>query len=146
MLLFSSMFHRRLHPAIFNFETRLYKSISLHNYIKEWVSCKLLFISDKTKVILYGSQSFKRRMLSHQIATLDDIALASNTTWSNLVINFTKIFTIIRYIKEISSKTTFFHLRNISIYLILEALCLQVMLKNYFMHFIFLNLITAICC
>ena len=81
--------------------------------IKTWMTRNFLLLnSDKTEVLILGSKHL-RDTLSNDIATLDDIALASNETVRNLGVIFDPDLSFNSLLKQIS-RTAFFHLRNIS--------------------------------
>ena len=72
----------------------------------------LLLNSDKREVLILGPKHL-RDTLSNDIAAQDDIALASNETVRNLGVIFDPDLSFNSHLKHIS-RTTFFHLRNIS--------------------------------
>ncbi|RCU35148.1 hypothetical protein DVA81_17760 [Acinetobacter baumannii] len=80
--------------------------------IKDWMTCKFLLLnSDKTEVIVLGPKHL-RDALCIDIVTLDGIALASSTTIRNLGVTFDQDMSFNAHIKQ-TSRTAFFHLRNI---------------------------------
>lgn len=81
--------------------------------IKTWMSSNFLMLnSDKTEVIVLGAKHL-RNSLSEDIASLDGIALTSNTTVRNLGVIFDQDLSFDPYIKQ-TTRTAFFHLRNIA--------------------------------
>ncbi|RCU38734.1 hypothetical protein DVA76_17340, partial [Acinetobacter baumannii] len=80
--------------------------------IKNWMTCNFLLLnSDKTEVIVLGPKHL-RDALCIDIVTLDGIALASSTTVRNLGVTFDQDMSFNAHIKQ-TSRTAFFHLRNI---------------------------------
>ncbi|XP_037607481.1 uncharacterized protein LOC119477468 [Sebastes umbrosus] len=81
--------------------------------IKTWMTCNFLMLnSDKTEVIVLGPERLRNK-LSNDIVTLDGIALASSTTVRNLGVIFDQDMPFNSHIKQ-TSRTAFFHLRNIA--------------------------------
>ena len=72
----------------------------------------LLLNSDKTAVIVFGLECFKKKLSSSTI-TLDSISLASGTTGRNLGAHFHQDLSFDLHIKWVSA-TAFFHLCNIA--------------------------------
>ncbi|XP_074496841.1 uncharacterized protein LOC141770891 [Sebastes fasciatus] len=78
-----------------------------------WMTCNFLMLnSDKTEVIVLGPEHLRNK-LSNDIVTLDGIALASSTTVRNLGVVFHQDMSFNSHIKQ-TSRTAFFHLRNIA--------------------------------
>ena len=81
--------------------------------IKSWMSCNFLMLnSEKTKILVLGPKNLRDSMSTH-IATLDGITLASSTTVRNLGVIFDQDLSFNSHIKQ-TSRTAFFHLRNIT--------------------------------
>ncbi|XP_028272704.1 uncharacterized protein LOC114443000 [Parambassis ranga] len=81
--------------------------------IKDWMSSNFLLLnSDKTEVIVFGPKHL-RTSLSDNTFSLDGITLASSTTVRNLGVIFDQDMSFVSHIKQVS-RTTFFHLRNIT--------------------------------
>uniref|UniRef100_A0A8D0D0W2 Reverse transcriptase domain-containing protein n=1 Tax=Sander lucioperca TaxID=283035 RepID=A0A8D0D0W2_SANLU len=81
--------------------------------IKSWMTHNFLMLnSNKTEVIVLGPKHH-RTSLSKYIATLDGIALASSTTVRNLGVIFDQDLSFHAHLKQ-TSRTAFFHLRNIA--------------------------------
>ncbi len=81
--------------------------------IKTWMTCNFLLLnSDKTEVIVLGPKHL-RDVLSKDIVTLDGIALASCATVRNLGVIFDQDMSFNSHVKQ-TSRTAFFHLRNIA--------------------------------
>ena len=81
--------------------------------IKPWMSPNFLMLnSDKTEVIVLGPKQL-RDSLSDDIVSLDGIALASSTTVRNLGVTFDQDLSFNSHLKQ-TSRTAFFHLRNIA--------------------------------
>uniref|UniRef100_A0A8D0CS33 Reverse transcriptase domain-containing protein n=3 Tax=Sander lucioperca TaxID=283035 RepID=A0A8D0CS33_SANLU len=81
--------------------------------IKSWMTHNFLMLnSNKTEVIVLGPKHH-RTSLSKYIATLDGIALASSTTVRNLGVIFDQDLSFNAHLKQ-TSRTAFFHLRNIA--------------------------------
>ena len=79
--------------------------------IKSWMSCNFLMLnSEKTKIIVLGPKNLRDSMST---ATLDGITLASSTTVRNLGVIFDQDLSFNSHIKQ-TSRTAFFHLRNIT--------------------------------
>ncbi|MDF4350591.1 reverse transcriptase family protein, partial [Vibrio parahaemolyticus] len=106
-------------------DTQLYLSMKpeesnqltkLHNCLKDiktWMSTNFLMLnSDKTEVIVLGPKQL-RDSLSDDIVSLDGIALASATTVRNLGVIFDQDLSFNSHLKQ-TSRTAFFHLRNIA--------------------------------
>ncbi|XP_078025737.1 uncharacterized protein LOC144463844 [Epinephelus lanceolatus] len=106
-------------------DTQLYLSMKpeesnqltkLHNCLKDiktWMSTNFLMLnSDKTEVIVLGPKQL-RDSLSDDIVSLDGIALASTTTVRNLGVIFDQDLSFNSHLKQ-TSRTAFFHLRNIA--------------------------------
>ncbi|MDW1542860.1 reverse transcriptase family protein [Vibrio sp. YT-17] len=106
-------------------DTQLYLSMKpeesnqftkLHNCLKDiktWMSTNFLMLnSDKTEVIVLGPKQL-RDSLSDDIVSLDGIALASSTTVRNLGVTFDQDLSFNSHLKQ-TSRTAFFHLRNIA--------------------------------
>ncbi|MDF4316827.1 reverse transcriptase family protein, partial [Vibrio parahaemolyticus] len=105
-------------------DTQLYLSMKpeesnqltkLHNCLKDiktWMSNFLMLNSDKTEVIVLGPKQL-RDSLSDDIVSLDGIALASSTTVRNLGVIFDQDLSFNSHLKQ-TSRTAFFHLRNIA--------------------------------
>ena len=80
--------------------------------IKDWMTCNFLLLnSDKTEVIVLGPKHL-RDALCIDIVTLDGIALASSTAVRSLGVIFDQDMSFNTHIKQ-TSRTAFFHLRNI---------------------------------
>ncbi|XP_039668677.1 uncharacterized protein LOC120566361 [Perca fluviatilis] len=81
--------------------------------IKSWMTYNFPMLnSNKSKVIVLGPKHL-RTSLSKDIATLDGIALASSTTVRNLGVIFDQDISFNTHLKQ-TSRTAFFHLRNIA--------------------------------
>ncbi len=81
--------------------------------VKTWMTCNFLLLnSDKTEVIVLGPKHL-RSTLPNDIVTLNDITLASSTTVRNLGVIFDQDLSFDSHIKQ-TSRTAFFHLRNIA--------------------------------
>ncbi|XP_028454707.1 uncharacterized protein LOC114569086, partial [Perca flavescens] len=81
--------------------------------IKSWMTYNFLMLNpNKTEVIVLGPKHL-RTSLSKDIATLDGIALASSTTVRNLGVIFDQDISFNANLKQ-TSRTAFFHLRNIA--------------------------------
>ncbi len=81
--------------------------------IKTWINCNFLLLnSDKTEVIVLGPKHL-RSTLPNDIVMLNDITLASSTTARNLGVIFDQDLSFDSHIKQ-TSRTAFFHLRNIA--------------------------------
>uniref|UniRef100_A0A8C9XHM2 Reverse transcriptase domain-containing protein n=1 Tax=Sander lucioperca TaxID=283035 RepID=A0A8C9XHM2_SANLU len=81
--------------------------------IKSWMAYNFLMLnSNKTEVIVLGSKPL-RTSLAEDIITLDGIALASSTTVRNLGVIFDQDLSFNAHLKH-TSRTAFFHLRNIA--------------------------------
>ena len=81
--------------------------------IKSWMSCNFLMLnSEKTEILVFGPKNLRDSM-SIDIATLDGITLASSTTVRNLGVIFDQDLSFNSHIKQ-TSRTAFFHLRNIT--------------------------------
>ncbi|XP_078025739.1 uncharacterized protein LOC144463847 [Epinephelus lanceolatus] len=106
-------------------DTQLYLSMKpeesnqltkLHNCLKDiktWMSTNFLMLnSDKTEVIVLGPKQL-RDSLSDDIVSLDGIALASSTTVRNFGVIFDQDLSFNSHLKQ-TSRTAFFHLRNIA--------------------------------
>ena len=79
--------------------------------IKSWMSCNFLMLnSEKTEILVLGPKNLRDSM---SIATLDGITLASSTTVRNLGVIFDQDLSFNSHIKQ-TSRTAFFHLRNIT--------------------------------
>ena len=80
---------------------------------KTWMTRNSLLLNwDQTEVLILGPKHL-REILSHDIAALDDIALASDETVRNLGVIFDPDLLFNSHLKLIS-RTAFFHLCNIS--------------------------------
>ncbi|XP_051234107.1 galanin receptor type 1b isoform X2 [Dicentrarchus labrax] len=80
--------------------------------IKSWMTCNFLMLnSEKTEILVLGPKNL-RDSLSKDIVTLDGINLASSTTVRNLGVIFDQDLSFNSHIKQ-TSRTAFFHLRNI---------------------------------
>ncbi|XP_042349014.1 uncharacterized protein LOC121947898, partial [Plectropomus leopardus] len=80
--------------------------------VKAWMSCNFLMLnSDKTEVIVLGPKHL-RSSFSNNIISLDGITLASSTTVRNFGVLFDQDLSFVSHIKQ-TSRTAFFHLRNI---------------------------------
>ena len=79
--------------------------------IKSWMSF-LMLNSEKTEILVLGPKNLRDSMSTH-IATLDGITLASSTTVRNLGVIFYQDLSFNSHIKQ-TSRTAFFHLRNIT--------------------------------
>uniref|UniRef100_A0A8P4JV61 Reverse transcriptase domain-containing protein n=1 Tax=Dicentrarchus labrax TaxID=13489 RepID=A0A8P4JV61_DICLA len=81
--------------------------------IKSWMSCNFLMLnSEKNKILVLGPKNL-RDSLSKDIVTLDGITLASSTTVRNLGVIFDQDLSFNSHMKQ-TSRTAFFHLRNIT--------------------------------
>ena len=81
--------------------------------IKTWMTCNFLLLnSDKTEVIILGTQHLRNK-LSNNIIYSDGITLTSSTTVKNLGVIFDEDLSFKSHIKQIS-RTAYFHLRNIA--------------------------------
>ena len=81
--------------------------------IKSWMTYNFLMLNpNKTEVIVLGPKHL-RTSLSRDIATLDGVALASSTTVRNLGVIFDQDISFNANLKQ-TSRTAFFHLRNIA--------------------------------
>ena len=79
--------------------------------IKSWMSCNFLMLnSEKTEILVLGPKNLRDSMST---ATLDGITLASSTTVRNLGVIFDQDLSLNSHIKQ-TSRTAFFHLRNIT--------------------------------
>ena len=79
--------------------------------IKSWMSCNFLMLnSEKTEILVLGPKNLRDSMST---ATLDGITLASSTTVRNLGVIFDQDLSFHSHIKQ-TSRTAFFHLRNIT--------------------------------
>ena len=79
--------------------------------IKSWMSCNFLMLnSEKTEILVLGPKNLRDSMST---ATLDGITLASSTTVRNLGVIFDQDLSFNSHIKQ-TSRTAFFHLRNIT--------------------------------
>uniref|UniRef100_A0A8P4K2R3 Reverse transcriptase domain-containing protein n=1 Tax=Dicentrarchus labrax TaxID=13489 RepID=A0A8P4K2R3_DICLA len=80
--------------------------------IKSWMTCNFLMLnSEKNEILVLGPKNL-RVSLSKDIVTLDGINLASSTTVRNLGVIFGQDLSFNSHIKQ-TSRTAFFHLRNI---------------------------------
>uniref|UniRef100_A0A8P4KSI9 Reverse transcriptase domain-containing protein n=1 Tax=Dicentrarchus labrax TaxID=13489 RepID=A0A8P4KSI9_DICLA len=80
--------------------------------IKSWMTCNFLMLnSEKNEILVLGPKNL-RDSLSKDIVTLDGINLASSTTVRNLGVIFDQDLSFNSHIKQ-TSRTAFFHLRNI---------------------------------
>ncbi|XP_042341350.1 uncharacterized protein LOC121942262, partial [Plectropomus leopardus] len=81
--------------------------------VKAWMSRNFLMLnSDKTEVIVLGPKHL-RSSFSNNLISLDGITLASSTTVRNLGVLFDQDLSFASHIKQ-TSRTAFFHLRNIA--------------------------------
>uniref|UniRef100_A0A8P4KP43 Reverse transcriptase domain-containing protein n=1 Tax=Dicentrarchus labrax TaxID=13489 RepID=A0A8P4KP43_DICLA len=80
--------------------------------IKSWMTCNFLMLnSEKNEILVLGPKNL-RDSLSKDIVSLDGINLASSTTVRNLGVIFDQDLSFNSHIKQ-TSRTAFFHLRNI---------------------------------
>uniref|UniRef100_A0A8C4DRA9 Reverse transcriptase domain-containing protein n=1 Tax=Dicentrarchus labrax TaxID=13489 RepID=A0A8C4DRA9_DICLA len=80
--------------------------------IKSWMTCNFLMLnSEKNEILVLGPKNL-RDSWSKDIVTLDCINLASSTTVRNLGVIFDQDLSFNSHIKQ-TSRTAFFHLRNI---------------------------------
>ena len=81
--------------------------------IKTWMTDNFLLLnSDKTEVIVVGPKHL-RNVLSNHLLSLDGISVASSSTVKNLGVIFDEDISFSSHIKQ-TSRTAFFHLRNIA--------------------------------
>uniref|UniRef100_A0A8P4G3E0 Reverse transcriptase domain-containing protein n=1 Tax=Dicentrarchus labrax TaxID=13489 RepID=A0A8P4G3E0_DICLA len=81
--------------------------------IKSWMTCNFLMLnSEKNEILVLGPKNL-RDSLSKDIVTLDGTNLASSTTVRNLGVIFDQDLSFNSHIKQ-TSRTAFFHLRNIT--------------------------------
>uniref|UniRef100_A0A8P4GNX2 Reverse transcriptase domain-containing protein n=1 Tax=Dicentrarchus labrax TaxID=13489 RepID=A0A8P4GNX2_DICLA len=80
--------------------------------IKSWMTCNFLMLNSEKNEILVLGPKYLRDSLSKDIVTLDGINLASSTTVRNLGVIFDQDLSFNSHIKQ-TSRTAFFHLRNI---------------------------------
>ena len=81
--------------------------------LKTWMTRNFLLLNaDKTEVIVLGPKHHRNKIIT-DIATLDGFSLASSDTVRNLGVIFDQDLSFNSHIKQ-TSRTAFFHLRNIS--------------------------------
>jgi len=74
--------------------------------IKTWMTCNFLMLnSDATEVVLLGPEHLRNQ--SDEVVSVDDIALASNTSVKNLCVIFNQDLSFNSTVKQIS-RTAFF--------------------------------------